>query len=61
VVKELAELKGELSADQQLLDNVAYSAFTSDDSIIPCREDIDGKHHVNENVMLAPRNVWNLF
>ncbi len=56
MVNELAALKGELSADQQLLDNVAYNAFTSDDSIIPCREDIVGKNHVDENVMLAPRN-----
>jgi hypothetical protein len=39
----------------QLWDNVAYHAVSCEDTIIPCRKEIEtGKYHVDGDLMLAP-------
>jgi hypothetical protein len=37
----------------QLLDNVAYYAMTMEDTVVPCRNDDQGRHHVDGNIMLT--------
>ncbi len=38
----------------QLMDKVAYKVMTSEDTIILCRKDKQGKYYVDGYVMLSP-------
>jgi hypothetical protein len=45
----------------QLMDNVAHSVLTSEDTIIPCRKDSRGTCHVDGDLMLAPPELLSPF
>jgi hypothetical protein len=41
----------------QLFDNVSYYTISSEDTIVPCRKDINGRYHVDGDLLLAPSEM----